>query len=67
MSNPAKPTLNQKIQDLNAQIQWFYSDDFSLDQAEKNYQTAITLAKDIETDLKTLKNSIEVLSHDFTQ
>ena len=66
MSTPAKPTLNQKISQLNDQIQWFYSDDFSLDHAEANYQAAITLAKEIETDLKSLKNRIEVLSQDFT-
>lgn len=66
MSNPAKPTLNQKIQTLNDKIQWFYSDDFSLDSAEQNYESALKLAKEIESDLKNLKNHIEVLSHDFT-
>ena len=66
MSTPAKSTINQKIQTLNDQIAWFYSDDFSLDEAEAKYQAAIELAKAIETDLKTLKNRIEVLSEDFT-
>ncbi|MBQ6320666.1 hypothetical protein IJI17_00360 [Candidatus Saccharibacteria bacterium] len=66
MSSPAKLTLNDKITNLNAQIQWFYSDDFSLDLAEKNYKAALSLAKEIETDLSSLKNRITVLSHDFT-
>ena len=66
MSTPAKPTLNQKIQTLNDQIQWFYSDDFSLDSAEQNYESALKLAKEIETDLADLKNRITVLSRDFT-
>lgn len=69
MSNQeSKPNLsiNEKITDLNRQVQWFYSDDFSLDSAEKNFKAAISLAKDIEADLNSLKNEIEILAHDFT-
>lgn len=67
MSNPEKTrTLNEKITDLNEKIAWFYSDDFSLDQAEANYGSTIKLAKEIEKDLNSLKNHIEIISHDFT-
>ena len=69
MSNQEpKPNLsiNEKITDLNRQVQWFYSDDFSLDFAEKNFKAAISLVKDIESDLNSLKNEIEILARDFT-
>lgn len=67
MSTPDKtPSINEKLTTLDEKIAWFYSDDFSLDSAEKNYQSAIDLAKEIETDLTSLKNRIEVLSKDFT-
>ncbi len=67
MSHPANtPSITTKLTTLSEKIQWFYSDDFSLDQAEAKYSEAIALAKDIETDLANLKNHIEVISHDFT-
>ena len=60
-------SINEKITNLNTQIQWFYSDDFNLDKAEVNYRTATKLAKEIEADLDNLKNKIEILSKDFAQ
>lgn len=60
-------TLNQKIEDLEAKVEWFYSDEFSLDKAAENYKSAIELAKGIEKDLTELKNEIEVLSEDFSK
>ena len=59
--------INQKIDQLKADIDWFYSDDFDLSQAVDKYQKASTLAKDIEKDLDTLKNQIEVIAKDFTE
>ncbi|MBQ2638436.1 hypothetical protein IJF89_02030 [Candidatus Saccharibacteria bacterium] len=60
-------SINEKITNLNTQIQWFYSDDFNLDKAEVNYRTATKLAKEIEADLDNLKNKIEILSKDFAK
>lgn len=60
-------SITDKIANLNNQIQWFYSDDFTLDQAETKYKEATSLAKDIEKDLDSLKNSIEIINKDFTK
>ena len=60
-------SITEKINKLNNQVQWFYSDDFNLDEAEKNYQAAADLAKEIEQDLDELKNKIELVSKDFTK
>ncbi len=60
-------SITDKINQLNAQVQWFYSDDFNLDKAEENYKKAANLAKEIENDLTTLKNEIEIISKDFTK
>ncbi|MBQ3430762.1 exodeoxyribonuclease VII small subunit [Candidatus Saccharibacteria bacterium] len=65
--SPNTPSINQKLADLNTKIEWFYSDDFSLDSASKNYKTAVALAKEIENDLENLKNDIKILGHDFTR
>ena len=66
MSNPENNSINTKITQLNEKVQWFYSDDFNLDEAEAKYQESVNLAKEIEQDLNTLKNKIEVISKDFS-
>ena len=62
-----KKTLNQKIEELDKQVEWFYSDEFKLEDAISNYKKATELAKEVEADLKELKNEIEVLSEDFSK
>ncbi len=65
MSEPK--LLSQKMAKLDDQINWFYSDDFSLDESAKKYQETIASAEDIRSDLDQLKNEIEVLSEDFSK
>ena len=60
-------SITDKINQLNNQVQWFYSDEFNLDEAEKRYQEATDLAKEIEKDLGELKNKIEIINKDFTK
>ncbi len=59
--------INKKISELDAQVEWFYSDDFKLEEATERYKTALKLAKEIEKDLNELKNEIEILSEDFSK
>lgn len=66
MSKSEKPTINQKITQLDQTIEWFYGDDFQLDQALTKYQEAVKQAQAIETDLKELKNQVSVIE-DFTK
>lgn len=60
-------SLNQKIEKLDAQVEWFYSDDFKLEEATGKYREAVKLAKEIEKDLDELKNEITVLAEDFSK
>lgn len=60
-------SLNQKIEKLDAEVEWFYSDEFKLEDAVEKYKGAVKLAGDIKKDLEELKNKIEVLSEDFTK
>lgn len=63
MSKPEnKPTIEQKVHQLDEQVEWFYGEDFTLDQALNNYQKTINLAKEIEQDLTELKNRVEVVA-----
>ena len=62
-----KKSLNQKIEELDKKVEWFYSDDFELEKAVSNYKDALELSSEIEKDLKNLKNEIEILNEDFTK
>lgn len=58
--------ITEKLSDLEASVEWFYGDEFSLDQAIGKYQAAVNLSKEIEADLDELQNQVEVLA-DFTK
>lgn len=60
-------TLGQKIEELEKSTDWFYSDEFNLDEAAKKYKEAIELAKELQKDLSDLQNEIEILDQDFTK
>lgn len=60
-------SLNGKISELDKKVEWFYSDEFKLEDAVENYKDAAKLAKEIEKDLTELKNEIEVLAEDFSK
>lgn len=66
MSKVEKLTINQKIEQLDGAIEWFYGEDFQLDQALPKYQAALKQAQEIEADLNELKNQVEVIE-DFTK
>ncbi|MBQ3353171.1 exodeoxyribonuclease VII small subunit [Candidatus Saccharibacteria bacterium] len=62
-----KASLNQKLAELDQKTEWFYSDEFKLEDATERYKEVLKLAKDVEKDLAELKNKIEVLSEDFSK
>lgn len=64
--NNQSESIEQKIAQLDASVEWFYGDDFNLDEALPKYQAAADLAATIEKDLTELKNKVEVLE-DFTK
>lgn len=64
--NSNTPSLTEKIKQLDQAVEWFYGDDFELDQALVKYQDATKLAATIDQDLTNLKNQVEVVE-DFTK
>ena len=62
-----KKSITAKINQLNQAVEWFYGDEFQLDQASLKYQQAVKLAQEIEQDLNELKNQIEIIDKDFTK
>lgn len=63
----SNPTIQEKTQQLEELVAWFDSDDFVLEQALDRFKAAEKLAIDIEADLTTLKNDIEVVKQKFDQ
>ncbi len=59
--------VSDKIADLKSGVDWFYSDDFKLEEASERYKTLTLLAKEIEADLNEMKNEINVLAEDFSK
>ena len=48
----AKENISEKIEKLKTGVDWFYSDDFKLDEASAKYKDLTLLAKEIEKDLQ---------------
>ena len=59
--------LSEKIKDLEGEVDWFYGEEFRLDEAKDKYKEAVKLSEEIEKDLKNLKNEIEVIEEDFSK
>lgn len=60
-------SINQQLEKLDQQIEWFYGENFSLDEAARHYQEAASSAKVIEESLDKIKNQIEIIDHDFSK
>ena len=58
---------SDKIAELKEGVDWFYSDDFKLEDASEKYKALTGLAKEIEKDLDELKNEIKVIDEDFSK
>jgi len=60
-----KQTIQAKINQLDELVAWFDSDDFTLETALDKFKEAEKLAEDIERDLTSLKNDIQVVKQRF--
>lgn len=60
-------TISDKIDELKTGVEWFYSDEFKLEEASGKYKSLTDLAKEIEKDLNELKNDIKVIEEDFSK
>jgi exodeoxyribonuclease VII small subunit len=64
MSNTTK-SVKEKIAELDEYVAWFEGDDFELEKAVDTFKKAEALAKEIESDLATIKNDIVILKESF--
>ena len=52
---------------LEGEIEWFYGEEFRIDEAAEKYREALALAKEVERELGELKNEVEIIRKDFSQ
>lgn len=58
-------SIQEKTAELTKLVSWFDSDDFELEKALDKFREAEELASDIEHDLSTLKNEINIVKQKF--
>lgn len=58
-------TIKENIAALQSLLEWFESDEFSLETSIDKYKEAEVLAKQIESQLSELKNEVNVLQQSF--
>jgi exodeoxyribonuclease VII small subunit len=68
MPKPKKTkTYQQMADELSSLIEWFESDQVSLDQAVAKYEQAMELLAQMENYLKTAQNQIKKISAKFDE
>ena len=60
-------TIQEKIAKLDSLVAWFDGDEFTLETALDKFKIAEQLAGEIEKDLTSLKNDIQVVKQKFDQ
>ncbi len=58
-------SIQEKTEQLTKLVEWFDSDDFSIEEALDKYKIAEKLANEIESDLLLLKNEIQIIKKNF--
>ncbi|MEI7689963.1 MAG: hypothetical protein WCI79_03300 [Candidatus Saccharibacteria bacterium] len=58
-------TISEKTAQLNELVSWFDGDEFTLELALDKFKEAEKLAIEIESDLNSLKNEIQIVKQKF--
>jgi exodeoxyribonuclease VII small subunit len=58
-------TIQEQMAELQALVNWFQSEEFTLEEAVSKFSDAEALAATIEHDLSELKNNITVIKQRF--
>ncbi len=58
-------TIQEKTAELSKLVDWFDSEDFTLETALDKFKEAEALAETIEKDLTALKNDIQIVKQKF--
>lgn len=59
------PTIQEKVAELDKVVAWFQGEEFELEQASAKLKEAAKLAQEIEHDLESVANDIQVVKKSF--
>ena len=59
-------TVAENIEQLENLLEWFESEEVTVEQATAKYEEALELTKAIEEQLKNAKNQVEVIKKKFS-
>ena len=65
MSKTSNNTVQEKLTQLSGLVEWFQSEEFTLEAAVEKFKTAEQLADEVEKDLLAIKNEITVVKQRF--
>ena len=65
---PAKEqqTIAEKMEQLEALLAWFESEEITVETALEKYEQALKLSKELEVQLEDAKNQVEVIKKKFS-
>lgn len=60
------PIISDKLKKLESLLEWFESDEVTVESALGKYEESLKLARDIEQSLQDAKSQIEVINKKFS-
>lgn len=58
-------TIQEKMKELSELVDWFHGEEFNLEESIEKFREAEGMAAEIESDLMSLKNDIQVIKERF--
>lgn len=66
MSAAKHETIAEKLERLEVLLQWFESEEITVEAAIAKYEEALKLSKELEAQLENAKNQVEVIKKKFS-
>ncbi len=64
-NGPKVETVAQKLEKLEALLQWFESEEITVEEALSKYEEALVLSKELEDQLEAAKNKVQIIKKKF--
>lgn len=61
-----KSTIAQQMEELESLLEWFESEELTVEEAMQKYEQALELSRALEVQLKDAKNQVEIIKKKFS-
>lgn len=66
MSEPKNESISKKLEKLEQLLEWFESEEITVEEALSKYEEALKLSRQLEKQLQDAKNQVEVIKKKFS-